>query len=257
MLTCFYTNILIKPEMSVTNALKSKAQPKVALIVGASGLVGQHLLSQLLASKNYSQVIALVRKPLDVNHNKLIQKQVDFNNLAHNLTQLTKPNNGQEKLDLNEDYLPKIDHVFCTLGSTIKKAGSKSAFKQVDYLYPLLIAKHFYQENASLFCVVTAMAANESSAIFYNQVKGQLESAICDIGYQHLGIFRPSMLSGQRNEYRLGEQFGTLVMNALAFMLPKKYRVIKANKVANAMLAYAEHPPLGITITQSDQLQNY
>lgn len=101
------------------------------------------------------------------------------------------------------------------------------------------------------------MAANESSAIFYNQVKGQLESAICDIGYQHLGIFRPSMLSGQRNEYRLGEQFGTLVMNALAFMIPKKYRVIKANKVANAMLAYAEHPPLGITITQSDQLQNH
>lgn len=239
------------------NASKSKLKPKVALIVGASGLVGHHLILQLLASENYSQVIALVRKPLDIKHNKLIQKQVDFNNLAHDLTQLTGPSKVQKKLACNDSYLPKIDHVFCTLGSTIKKAGSKSAFKQVDYLYPLQIAEHFYQQDSSLFCIVTAMAANESSTIFYNQVKGQLESALCSIGYQHLGIFRPSMLSGQRNEFRLGEQVGALLMNALAFIIPKRYRVIKANKVANAMLAYAEHPPHGITTIPSDLLQNY
>lgn len=243
--------------MTKTSVSNSKLMPKVALIVGASGLVGQHLLMQLLANKSYSQVIALVRKPLDISHSKLIQKQIDFDYLDQALTKLTGPNKDQKNISNNESYLPKIDHVFCTLGSTIKKAGSKSAFKQVDYLYTLLIAKHFYQQNSSLFSVVTAMAANESSAVFYNQVKGQLESALCAIGYPHLGIFRPSMLSGQRNEFRLGEKLGALLMGALAVFIPKKYRVIQASKVANAMLAYAEHPPLGVTITQSDLLQNY
>ena len=244
--------------MTIQPVEQFQGQPKVALIIGASGLVGQHLLMQLLDSSNYSKVIALVRKPLAIEHNKLEQRQVDFEHLAEELTRYELASEKQQpKLTTNIDDLAKIDHIFCTLGSTIKKAGSKSAFSKIDHQYPLIIAKHFYRQNTPLFAIVTAMAANESSSIFYNQVKGKIESALSDIGFVHLGLFRPSMLSGQRDDFRLGEQFGSVLMNVLAFMIPKKYRVIQAVKVANAMLAYAEHPPSGITIIQSDQLQNY
>jgi uncharacterized protein YbjT (DUF2867 family) len=291
-----------------------KEKQKVALIVGASGLIGQHLLMQLLASDSYSKVIALVRKPLTLEHSKLEQWQVDFTHLAEELKSCGSLTPDRQTTvasarDLNEsniqahihaDTIPQnytqnstqnhtknhtqnhiqgldsrnartqtddrtvasnslasIDDIFCTLGSTIKKAGSKAAFTEVDYHYPLIIAKHFSQQKAPVFAIVTAMAANESSAIFYNQTKGKVESSLRNIGFKHLGIFRPSMLTGQRSEYRLGERLGAIVMSAFAFIIPKKYQIIEAKKVASAMLAYAENPPKGVTIIQSDQLQNY
>jgi uncharacterized protein YbjT (DUF2867 family) len=142
-------------------------------------------------------------------------------------------------------------------GQYHKKASSKTAFTEIDHHYPLLIAKYFYGQQSTLFAIVTAMSANEASAIFYNQIRGKIEKDLSNLDYQHLGLFRPSMLSGQRDEFRLGEQLSTIVMNALAFMIPKKYQVIQAKKVANAMLAYADNPQVGVSIIQSDQLQNY
>ncbi|MBA6329295.1 hypothetical protein H4J46_15315 [Colwellia sp. MB02u-6] len=142
----------------------------------------------------------------------------------------------------------------------MKKAGSKTAFAEIDHHYPLLIAKYFYGQQTTLFAIVTAMSANEAFAdiaVFYNQIKGKIEKDLSNLDDQHLGLFRPSMLSGQRDECRLGEQLGTIVMIALAFMIPKKHQVIQAKKVAKAMLFYAENPPVGVSIIQSDQLQNY
>lgn len=243
--------------MSVHTTVETQEMPKVALIVGASGLVGQHLLEQLLESNHYSEVIALVRQHLPIEHHKLNQLQVDFDNLEAALNNLTQSSTEQECSTSNHAGLPKVDHIFCTLGSTIKKAGSKSTFRKIDYLYPLLIAKHFYCQDTALFAIVTAMSANKSSSVFYHQVKGEVELALSDIGFKHLGLFRPSMLSGARNEFRIGEKVGTILMNALAFLIPKKYQVIQAEKVAKAMRVYAELPPLGISIILSDQLQNY
>lgn len=239
-----------------TTSANAIEKAKVALIVGASGLIGQHLLTQLLASSSYSKVIALVRKPLTFTHPKLIQWQVDFQQLA---TELAAQETGQSSVRATfaGNGFPAIDDIFCTLGSTIKKAGSKAAFTEVDYHYPLMIAEHFYRQHSSLFAIVTAMAANQSSRLFYNQVKGRVETSLRAIGYQHLGIFRPSMLSGQRQEHRLGEQVGAILMHALAFIIPKKYQVIQAEKVANAMLAYAKNPQMGVSVIQSDQLQNH
>ena len=101
------------------------------------------------------------------------------------------------------------------------------------------------------------MAANESSKLFYNQVKGKVETSLRAIGYQHLGIFQPSILSGQRDEYRLGEHIGTMFMQALSFIIPQKYQVIEAEKVARAMLAYADNPAINVSVIQSDQLQSH
>ena len=230
---------------------------KVALVVGASGLVGKHLLLKLLASPRYSKVIALVRTPLKLEHEKLEQWQINFEQLEAELTSHSFAVENQQHQSLQGNDLTKIDHIFCTLGTTIKKAGSKSAFSQVDYQYPLTIAEFFNRQEAELFALVSAMGANQNANVFYNQVKGKVEARLSNVGYQHLGIFRPSMLSGQRDEFRLGEHFGTILINAFAFIIPKKYQVIQAEKVANAMLAYAENPALGVAIIESDLLQDY
>lgn len=274
----------------------------MALIVGASGLIGHHLLMKLLASSTYSKVIVLVRETLTISHPKLIQWQVNFQQLSTQLTGLegvqleVRSNTGSDKqldsqrgshsgiqftnaFDTQAEKLAstnsthsthsshqkavamhdisRVDDVFCTLGSTIKKAGSKAAFTEVDYHYPLIIAQHFYQQQASLFAIVTAMGANASSPLFYNHVKGKIEASLRAIGYQHLGIFRPSMLSGQRHEFRLGEKIGAMCMHALAFIIPKQYQVIEAKKVASAMLDFANKRPLGVSVIRSDQLQNH
>ncbi|MGB1261685.1 MAG: SDR family oxidoreductase [Cognaticolwellia sp.] len=241
-------NISVTPETENT---------KVALMVGASGLVGKHLLLKLLASPRYSKVIALVRTPLKLENEKLEQWQIDFEQLDTELASHGFASENQQQENVQSNNSTKIDHIFCTLGTTIKKAGAKPAFSQVDYQYPLCIAEFFYRQQAELFAIVSAMGANKNARVFYSQVKGKIETDLSNIGYQHLGIFRPSMLAGQRDEFRLGEQFGTILMNAFAFVIPKKYQVIQAEKVANAMLAYTESPTLGVAIVESDQLQNY
>jgi uncharacterized protein YbjT (DUF2867 family) len=240
-------------------SIKEESGSITALIVGASGLVGEQLLSLLLASPRYNKVIALVRQPLPLKHHKLVQWPIDFENLTQQLRNFQPIDSSKLKVDgegsLNK--LPKIDHIYCTLGTTIKKAGSKQAFYQVDHDYPLSIAEYFYQQGASLFAIVSAIGANKHSAAFYNQVKGEVEASLADIGYQYLGIFQPSMLVGNRKEFRLGECIGTVFMKSFAFIIPKKYRVIEAIKVANAMIAFANKPSQGTSIIQSDQLQNH
>ncbi|MFT5887008.1 MAG: hypothetical protein ACI9IP_003481 [Arcticibacterium sp.] len=207
---------------------------KTALIAGASGLIGQELVKYLLNSSLYNKVIILVRRKIDLEHAKLIQEIVDYKNL-----------------DLSKI---KADHVFCTLGTTIKKAGSKEAFREVDELFPLQVAKQLYKNGAEMYCIVTAMGANASSSIFYNKVKGEVENGLQKIGFKHLGLFRPSMLLGDRKESRIGEEIGQTVMAWLNFLTPSDYKAIHIKKVALAMLQYAEKPKKGLSIVLSGEM---
>lgn len=207
---------------------------KTALLVGASGLIGQSLLEKLLNGDNYSSVTILVRRKLDLEHCLLDQKLVNFDELS--------------SLEL------KAEHIFCTLGTTIKTAGSKEAFKKVDKEYPLQIARNAHKNGAQLFAIVTSMGANKNSAFFYNQVKGEVEESLSNIGFSHLGIFRPSMLLGDREENRLGEKIGKVVMKGLGFLIPKKYKAIHVDKVAKAMLEYAKRPEKGLSLIESDKM---
>jgi len=206
-----------------------------ALIAGSSGLVGSYLLQLLLENENYSQVKALVRKPLDISHPRLQQIIYDFSNPDSELIQ--------------------ADHVYCCLGTTIKKAGSKEAFLKVDYDFPLRLAIDAQKNGTSHFGIVTAMGANSKSFIFYNKAKGMIENDLMKIPFESLNIFRPSMLTGPRSERRFGEEVGKVVMKGIDFLLPKNVKAIHASKVAFAMVFHMQKGKPGLNIFESGKMQ--
>jgi uncharacterized protein YbjT (DUF2867 family) len=211
-----------------------------ALLLGATGLVGSELLSLLLADGEYRQVTVLVRRNLAVANPKLVQRIADFDNLAK----------------VGDAFA--VDDVFCCLGTTIKKAGSQEAFRKVDYTYPLESAKLAVQQGAKQYLIITALGANAQSAIFYNRVKGEVEEAIEQLPLNGFHIFRPSLLLGDRQESRLGEQIASVVMRPLGFLLAgplKKYRGIPARTVARAMLRTAKQNLTGSHAYDSDVIQ--
>jgi uncharacterized protein YbjT (DUF2867 family) len=210
---------------------------KTCIVAGASGLVGSSLVRMLLESPGYEKVHILVRKKIDLNHPKLAQHIVDFDKLA----------------DYQADF--KADDAFVTLGSTIAKAGSKSAFYKVDHDFVVSFAKKARSLGASGLFVVSSMGANASSSIFYNKVKGEMEENIKAIGFPSLGIFRPSLLLGPRQEKRAGEKFAGWMMQIFDFMIPAKYKSIHVDKVANKMIELALSDKNSLFILESDKLQ--
>ncbi len=202
----------------------------VALLVGATGLIGRHCLDKLLNCEHYSKVKILVRTPIAFEHPKLEQHQVNF-----------------EALEQSQQLMQATD-VYCCLGTTLKVAGSKQAFRRVDFDYPLTIAKMAKLSGAKQFMVVSSMGANPSASMFYTAVKGELEAALEQLNYPALHIFRPSLLLGKRpgQPVRTAESIGQTLMTKLNFLLvgrAKSYRAIEAKTVANAMVvaALTEH----------------
>ena len=141
-----------------------------ALIVGATGLVGEFCLQALLDDHHYSEVIALVRKPLLKTHRKLKTVVTTFDNLESELSSI------------------HADDVYCCLGTTIKKAGSREAFKKVDHTLVITVAELMKKQGAEQFLVISAMGANKDSKVFYNRVKGEMEAALRELGYPCLRI---------------------------------------------------------------------
>lgn len=210
---------------------------KTALVVGASGLIGKHLTIKLLASNYYEKVSVIVRKPLNIIHPKLEQIVMDFDNLdASNII---------------------ADDIFCCLGTTMKQAGSKEAFYKVDFTYPLNFAKAGLANGAKQFLVVSSMGADEKSIVYYSRVKGEVEKALSDLHYPTLIIFRPSMLAGERENPRMGEKIGKVVMDFFAPLIPDKYKVIAGEKVAQAMLELAQKGIKNKDIFESGSLQKF
>ncbi|NMM50282.1 oxidoreductase [Marinigracilibium pacificum] len=216
---------------------------KTALILGSTGLVGHHLLNQLLSDDNYSKVISVVRRKSNLENKKLHEVIIDFKNLAKELKQYY------------------ADDIFCCLGTTIKKAGSQEKFIEVDYDYPM-VAANALKKSGSMqhFLIVTALGADPDSRIFYNRVKGEVERDLKRVNYAKTSVFQPSLLLGDRNESRLGEDlfkgfskvFGWIFNGPLA-----KYKPVEAKKVANAMLSRANSEVNGFEIIESEQIQNY
>jgi uncharacterized protein YbjT (DUF2867 family) len=206
---------------------------KKALVIGASGLIGQQLIDLLLQDENYS-VIALIRTALPIQHERLIQVPFNFDD----------PNNESIQ----------ADEIFCCLGTTIKVAGSQQAFYKVDFEYVLDIAKRAYLNGAKKFALVSSMGANKNSTIFYSKTKGAIEEAVTGIGYESLFIFRPSLLLGKRTAFRTVERIAQSFFNFFSILIPKKYQAIQARQVAKAMIVCMNTGDKGVHILESDKI---
>jgi len=211
---------------------------RVALVAGSTGLIGGQLLELLLSDTVYSQVIALSRKPLLISHPKLENIIVEANEIKD-----------------HKDF--QADDVFCCLGTTIKQAKSKEAFRKIDFDYPLELARSLKSNEAKQFLLVSALGANKNSGIFYNKVKGEVEEAIDKVGFASFHIFRPSLLIGPRKETRAGEDAAKLFYRIFGFMIPAKYKGIDSIKVARAMVSFAKENKTGIFIHESGELQRF
>ncbi|UCD83246.1 MAG: oxidoreductase, partial [Deltaproteobacteria bacterium] len=161
-----------------------------ALLVGASGLTGGHCLRFLLESDLYDKVTVLGRTPLSLEHIKLQQHAIDFDNLEKHSGLITATD------------------IFCCLGTTMKQAGSKDAFYRVDCTYPSEIARIAVGNGSERYLIVTAIGANSKSLFFYNRVKGDVENSVSKLPFRGIYIFRPSILLGNRKESRRGEEIG-------------------------------------------------
>ncbi len=212
---------------------------KHALIAGATGLVGNELLQQLIRGRQYHTISILSRHEVETSSKRVETIIVDYDQLT-------------------DKQLPKIDDAFCCLGTTMNKAGSKDAFRKVDHDYPLRVAEITRRKGAQQYLLVSAMGADESSYIFYNRVKGEVEAAIAKLGFESFHVFRPSMLLGERTETRIGEQIGQVVMQGMAPLMVgglKKYQAIPAETVAEAMVHVARKELSGTYIFESDKIQ--
>lgn len=213
---------------------------KTAIIIGGTGLTGTQLLKILLTSDIYDKVISIVRSDLKISHPKLKQYVIDFDN--------------------SESYADLIEgnDVFCCIGTTIKKAGSQEAFQKVDLEYPVKIAKIASANGVKQFSIISSIGANPNSSNFYLRTKGKCEEELRKLAFQSTSIFRPSLLVGNRKEFRLGEKIGEVLMRLLSiFMIGKlrKYRAIKVQKVAYAMFQIAQENTVGYHIYESDKIE--
>lgn len=214
---------------------------KSALVTGATGLIGKQLLNLLLQDPYYTLVKAVTRKSLDISHAKLQNVVTDF-----------------DQLIMAGDVVPfRADHVFCCLGTTIRKAGTKEAFRKVDYTYPLEVACASLLAGAQKYLLVSALGADKQSSVFYNRVKGEVEEAITALDFPEVHIFRPSLLLGPREEPRPGEDAAKVFFRLFGFLVPEKYKAIDSSAVARAMLWYAKKDDAGVHIHESAALRNF
>ncbi|MDB6048082.1 MAG: Nucleoside-diphosphate sugar epimerase [Pseudomonas sp.] len=204
--------------------------PQTILLGGATGLTGEHLLDRMLNEPTVSRVLAPTRRPL-ADHPHL---ENPVGELAALLPTLSGP----------------VDIAFCCLGSTIKQAGSKEAFRAIDFDLVVAFAQRARELGARHLVVMSAVNADPDSSIFYSQVKGELEQALKAQGWPQLTIARPSLLIGERSEQRLAEQLAA----PFAKLIPGKYRGIDACSVARALWRLALEEQDGVRIVEAQEL---
>lgn len=206
----------------------SSSERRRVLVAGATGLVGRELLHQLLADPTVGEVRALTRRPMSrrellgraghpAGDERLQVCEVDFDRLDRHVA------------------LFEVDWVCCAMGTTIRKAGSQAAFRQVDFDYPFKLAQLARAQGARQLLLVSALGADADSRLFYNRIKGELEDALAELEYRSVCVAQPSLLAGERGEFRLAERLGL----ALGWLMPDRYKPVQAAQVAAGLLSAA------------------
>ena len=215
---------------------------RTAWIAGGTGLVGGFLLRQLLDAPEYDRVVAVGRRPPDLAHPRLVPVTAEFGGLDQ----------------VGAEW--GCADAFCCLGTTMKRAGSRDAFRAVDHGAVMAFAWAARRRGAGRFFVVSALGADARSRVFYNRTKGETEAALAVLGFATLGIFRPSLLLGPRRERRPGERLGAAFLwlaEPLLLGPLRKYRAIEAEVVARAMVRCSfGQPGQGVLIFPSDEIQD-
>jgi uncharacterized protein YbjT (DUF2867 family) len=211
---------------------------RAVLVAGATGLVGREILAALLADKTYTSVHCVGRRPLALQHPKLTSHVVDFAALA---------------------AMPKVDDCFIALGTTIKAAGGKDAFRAIDLKAVEAVALAARASGATKLGVVSAMGANSQSSVFYNRVKGEMEVSLARMGFKSLVIARPSLIDGDRAALgqleRASEGIGLLLARGLRPLLPTNYRSIKASDISHALICAVKTGTPGVVTLMSGEMQ--
>ena len=215
-------------------------ESKIAMVLGATGLVGKATVQQMLAHPDYQKVVVITRRSLGISHPKLDEHIIDFNALS--------------------DYSPlfNVHEVYCCLGTTIGKAGSQKEFYRIDHDLVVQSAK-IAQMYARKFFLVSSIGANAWSMNFYLKVKGETERDVLQTTLESIYILRPSMLLGDRQENRIGERIGKVLLKVftpLMFGGLRKYRGIHANTVAEAMLILAKKDQKGKYYFENNDIQD-
>ncbi len=205
------------------------------LLVGSSGLVGSHVLEMALADPKVTSVVAPTRRPLPA-HPKLQAPVVDFDALPQDAPWW------------------QADAVICTLGTTMRSAGSQDAFRRVDHDYPLAVARLARRHGTPCHVLNSALGADADARFFYNRVKGELERDLASLGFASLTHVRPGLIGGQRQERRLGERVSGVVLALLGPVLPRRWRINPAPRIAHALIEAALQARPGVHIVSSDQL---
>ncbi|MGK5040515.1 NAD-dependent dehydratase [Janthinobacterium sp. GB1R12] len=205
------------------------------LLVGATGLVGREVLRLALSDARVSQVVAPVRKPLPA-HPKLDAPLVDFDRLPPDAPWW------------------QVDAVICTLGTTMKLAGTRQLFRRVDHDYPLAVARLALAAGTRTYALNSAAGANAGSRIFYNRVKGELERDLEALGFRSLTYVRPGLIGGERDEARAGEGAALRLLRVLGPVLPRRWRINPAPRIAAALLEAALAAAPGVHVVASEDL---
>lgn len=207
------------------------------VIAGATGLTGGLCLQELLSHQLVSEVISVGRRSTGITHPKL--KEILYTDTT-----------GMESL--------AADAFICCLGTTMKKAGSKSAFRFADLELPLQIAEILKANGCRIAAVISSMGASSKSRIFYSRTKGQMEEGFRALHFDSLSILRPSIISGQRKEKRTGERIGLAVMKGIDRLLPRSmrhYKYIEAQTIAQALVTAVLQRNAGTAVYLSDDVK--
>lgn len=204
-------------------------------------MIGSHILELVQKDNGFSSIKVLVRRPVIFNDAKIKVMIIDFADTT----------SFKEAVDGS-------DVIFCAVGTTQKKVkGDKAAYRKVDFDIPVSAAKFCSQANVSQFLLVSAVGANSKSGNFYLKLKGEVEDAISKMDIPSISIFRPSMLLGERNEFRAGEKAGQALMKTFSFLLPSKYKPVSAEDVAKAMVAVSKEEKRGFHIYHYKEMMEY
>lgn len=212
-----------------------------ALVWGATGLVGSYLVRLLVDAPEYEQITVVVRRAMNIQHPKIRQVVIDFDGAS----------------GLDTDTHGAVQDVFCCLGTTMRKAGSEEAFYKVDYTYSMQAAEFALRHGAKQFLLVSASGADATSRIYYNRVKGSLEDALRKMPFERLVVVRPSLLLGNRAEFRLGERIAILLGKVVQYVMVgplKRVRPIPAEHVAKGLVWLALHPKKAQEIVENEVL---